>query len=238
MDLWKWKRAKGFTLVEMMVVITIIMVLASMLVVGLGRAQKRASALQCMNNLRMIGNAVIGYANSKGGGFLPNFSFGMGAESRVADQWVWELDFISEADRYLSRQLGVFDSVLQDAILPPRMAPPVLRCPADVQLFVNGQSCLTSYWMHPANTFKVYATLTRRSSTMLGIEGDALLETNPNSCGCRFHLCLPPKEIDTTHFGGGHCLFADGSVKLIDNVKERKLSYWEELAGWPISTTY
>ena len=230
------KRTSGFTLVEVMVVITIILTLAGMVITGLGQAQKRASAVVCMNNLRQIGQGVISYAGMNGG-FLPNFTFGMNAD-RVADEWVWELDFIKYEDRYLSRQIGVYGSTIQDQILPPRLAPPVLRCPADVQLFPNGQSCLTSYWMHPQNSFAVYASITKRSQTLLGAEADALNETNPNSCGCRFQAQFPPVELDTTHFGGGHILFADGSVKLITEPALRKIEYWEQLVGWPIGGTY
>jgi len=241
------KRSEGFTLVELMVVITIIMILSGMVIAGLARAQKQAKTVQCNNNMRQIGSALIGYANKTGGGFLPNFGFrdqwakykpelAATQDIRVSDSWVWELDFIADEDRYFSRQ-G------QDHVLPPRMAPPVLRCPSDVQLFINGQSILTSYWMHYYLSFTPYSTITKRSQTPLGFEADALNESDPNCCGCRFHRCYPPSYLDTTHFGGAHILFCDGSVRLytppitLKNLSawtEGKISYWEQKVGWPI----
>jgi len=216
---------RGFTLVELMVVMSILAIMSSLVVVMLGSAQKKARTLECANNLRVVGIAIINYAHHKGGGFLPNFTFGM-EEYRVADQWVWELDFISEEDRYLSRQVG-FNSTVQDSILPPRMAPEVLRCKADVQLYVNGQSILTSYWMHPANTCVPYSSISDRPETPFGFEADAFNETA--NCGCRFHTQVPPIELDTSHFGGGHILFADGSVQLYTDKARRQISYWQNL---------
>jgi len=210
----------AFTMIELTVVIMIILVLASMTLVGLSRAQKTAQQTFCQNNLRQIGTAIITYANQMGGGYLPDFSI---TRARTREQWVWQLDFIKKSDRYYSRQ-----SI--DKVVPPRMSPAVLRCPADVQLFVNSQSMLTSYWMHPNNSYVLYANITNRDETLLGLEGDALNESG--NCGCRFHTMIPPDEVDTTHFGGGHILFANGTVKLFDDPVQRKVAYWEKKAGW------
>ena len=244
-----WSRpAAGFTLVELMVVITIIMILSSLMVVGLSRAQKEAKTIQCQNNMRQIGSAIIGYANKTGGGFLPMFGFrqqivdnkaylaaslATDSDIRTSDTWIWELDFIAEADRYYSNQ-GT------DKVMPPRMAPPVLRCPSDIQMFVNGQSVLTSYWMHFYLSFTPYGSITKRSTTAMGFEADALNESNPANCGCRFHTTFSPKEMDTTHFGGAHILFCDGSVRLMSDTRKANypgawtIKYWEDLAGWVV----
>jgi len=208
-----------------MVVMSILAVMSSLVVVMVGNAQKKARTVECANNLRSIGAAIISYSQTKGG-FLPNFEFGVD-EYRVADQWVWELDFISPEDRYLSRQVGVNSSTVTDSILPPRMAPEVLRCKADVQLYVNGQSVLTSYWPHPANSMVPYAAISNRTETPLAFEADAFNETG--GCGCRFHTQIPPIELDTSHFGGGHILFADGSVQLYTDKPRRQILYWENL---------
>jgi prepilin-type N-terminal cleavage/methylation domain-containing protein len=47
----------GFTLVEMLVVIAIIGILASMVLSGIARAKERARETQCINNLRQLGTA-------------------------------------------------------------------------------------------------------------------------------------------------------------------------------------
>ena len=59
----------GFTLVEIMIVVAIIALLASIAVPGFLRARKRSQASRIMNDLRLIDNAVDMYAieNNKSG---------------------------------------------------------------------------------------------------------------------------------------------------------------------------
>lgn len=52
----------GFTLVEIMVVVSIISVLAALAIPGLVRARKRAQAAQIKNDLRLIEAAIDQYA--------------------------------------------------------------------------------------------------------------------------------------------------------------------------------
>ena len=60
---------KGFTLIEMMVVITIIIILMGLLMPALGRARKKARKIECMNNLRQIGIALNEYALDSNGNY-------------------------------------------------------------------------------------------------------------------------------------------------------------------------
>jgi prepilin-type N-terminal cleavage/methylation domain-containing protein len=64
------KSRHGFTLVEIMIVVAIIALLASIAVPGFLRARKRSQASRVINDLRLIDNAVDMYAienNKKGG---------------------------------------------------------------------------------------------------------------------------------------------------------------------------
>ena len=57
---------RGFTLVELLVAVAIIIVLAALSFIGFGRMSKAASAATMTNSLRQVGTAIAGYAQDNG----------------------------------------------------------------------------------------------------------------------------------------------------------------------------
>lgn len=64
---------KSFTLIELLIVIAIIAILASMLMPALTSARDRGRAISCLGNIRQIGSAMNFYANDHHD-YLPRYS--------------------------------------------------------------------------------------------------------------------------------------------------------------------
>ena len=109
------KRAGGFSLIELMVVIGIIAILLALLMPALQRARQQAKSVQCKSNLRQIGMALQIYSNDWKGWIFPP---GLGANKDREERW----------------PVQVFK--------PPVWNPPVMKCPSDVEDMAEEHSYL------------------------------------------------------------------------------------------------
>jgi prepilin-type N-terminal cleavage/methylation domain-containing protein/prepilin-type processing-associated H-X9-DG protein len=94
---------KGFTIIEMLVVMAILLVLSGILVPVIGSVMERAKTTQCLSNLRTMAQAVSLYQVEHQGKFPPAlvsggavtqgwdfFITGQGSDAKVEPGWIWQ----------------------------------------------------------------------------------------------------------------------------------------------------
>jgi prepilin-type N-terminal cleavage/methylation domain-containing protein/prepilin-type processing-associated H-X9-DG protein len=90
------KKARGFTMIELLVSIAIIAILAGILLPSLSRAREKARASFCLNNLRQWGLATQLYV-VENNDFLPHEGFGNPTGNQLTQGWYF----------YLPQALGI-----------------------------------------------------------------------------------------------------------------------------------
>lgn len=82
-------RARGFTLVELLVAVGIIMVLIAILVPVLSRARAHANVVRCLSRQRQLMQAMISYA-SENDGYLPAPNWDGGSNPAAPAGWLYD----------------------------------------------------------------------------------------------------------------------------------------------------
>lgn len=129
--------ARGFTLVELLVVIGIIALLISILLPALGAARAESVKLKCLAQLKEIGSLALQYANENQGRVPKDYNYddqyrgkGVGSNKSGLPHILWAEAFahLIDGDKW---PLPLTDSSARDPILAPYLAKiKLFSCPA------------------------------------------------------------------------------------------------------------
>ena len=232
----KRRLAAGFTLIEMLVVITIIGVLAAMILPALGKAKDQARKTQCAQNLRNLGLAFAKYTNTHEGNY-PKLT--TDDYSQLTDTSGNHLLPVEAMCRYAIGDLQVQDRWMS----PLGIVDKVGYCPSyNTKLLNKGDManfnpCAYSYNRHVDGDGSL---LTPEMAAMRpgGMPGNCCIRSEGNATSptqlciimdsadtgalqhqhCFFYSDIPasvdePGSLPNRHIDGANLLFADGHVE-------------------------
>ncbi len=172
---------KGFTLIELLVVISIIGILIGLLLPAVQAAREAARKLQCMNNLKQMGLAVLQYDLANGN--LPPTKYGTGPDMKGTA-------FVSILP-YLEQQ-AVFDRWDKnvDATSPPNlqlieMDMSVYVCPSMVVAGRNSPGKASSYALSTGSGYSRYEKNNGAFTNYLAVKTDRETVTSISMIGSR-----------------------------------------------------
>jgi prepilin-type N-terminal cleavage/methylation domain-containing protein/prepilin-type processing-associated H-X9-DG protein len=208
------RRRSGFTLVELLVTIGIIVILVALLLPVLSKARSHAYAASCLGNERQLIQAALSYASDNAGS-LPGTNWdddGLGNPQG----WLYNPNTQAVPGPSAGKPGTFSPSDLQTGALYPYLnSATIYRCPSDNNTYVgNTVQLLTSYIMNGAVSDFNYANsepLRRFKATAVVFWENA---TTPVDSGAINDGSNSPNEgIATRHTHGCSVAYADGHAE-------------------------
>jgi prepilin-type N-terminal cleavage/methylation domain-containing protein/prepilin-type processing-associated H-X9-DG protein len=241
---WTDQGDRGFTFVELLVVIAMVALLGSLLIPALAGARANSPAAQCLNNTRQLTRAWLMYAADY-------------SDRLVDSHWVDASYLTWGADQINTNTVALLDPA-RTLFAKYINSAEVYKCPSDKLPAVNGPR-VRSYSMSGGGTGaglsphsspqyplgRIYSTVGARKMSNLLKPGPAntfvILDEHPDSINdgmFMFNAGFPPTQYawrdlpGSGHDGGGSFSFADGHCVVKRWADSRTILPVKKLARW------
>lgn len=221
---------KGFTLIEILVIIAIILLLSGILFPVFGRARENARRTACASNLKQIGIAILQYTQDFDERLPPNQCVEGGGTTMVATSYPHFMD--AGARQNQLKAIYPYVNSIQIYVCPsaktltfnPAQEPTVT---SNTSYAVNAvlSRCLTTGATNPTQTGRSLTEISYPSELVNMQEGafrvnhvavrpyyNGLQSGNPTYLSWHSGTTIL-NNFSTIHFEGGNLLFVDGHVK-------------------------
>lgn len=216
----------GFTMVELIVVMAIMLILVALLSPALKHARDSARGIQCMSNLKQIGLGITTYASSYDGRLPPNY------DSLTA--YPWYIQWPTKLKPFMGLNYVAYAGGYPPASISNSR---IFQCPSErsQNAFLSGigiwdcgeVSYVYSYFISGARL-----DARAPSATVIVTDGNSYPSSfdyyNTGTSASLYNVDLTDHYSRSRHNGGINFLFIDGHVAWADRVPEAAV-----VESWP-----